>query len=251
VPLALFLGELIMVVAVYAWARKQLVRLGPPLGFREALGILRKSAPIGGAQILRAVALGSDLVIVGSMLSLVEAGHYAAAYKMFQFGISSVTLYMITVFPRIAHVAEAKAGQLSHELRSSTLLILSIGIPATLLTGWLADDVLGLLFGHEFVAATDAFRIMLATILVFAATAHLRSSLIGLNLQIYDAAAAGVASLVHIVAKVSLATPFGMEGVALGGLIGEVAFLSVSGIVYARWARANADGRSHQTPPRS
>lgn len=236
VPLALVAGEFVVAAFVFRWARREVGALGPPLPMREALSLLRGAVPIGVAQILRAFALGSDLVIVGLLLSFLSAGYYSSAFKLYAFGISSIALYMATIFPRIAHVAHSEGSRLTRELVASVGVMMAVGGPLLALAAWFADDLLAWLFGNDFRDAASALRIMLATLVVYGVTAHFRSALIGLNRQRFDMLAAGLVGLVHIGAKLVLGTRYGMTGVAVGGMIGEAVYMAICAAGYRRYA---------------
>jgi O-antigen/teichoic acid export membrane protein len=236
VPLALVAGEFVVAAFVFRWVRREVGALGPPLPLREALSLLRGAVPIGVAQILRAFALGSDLVVVGLLLSFLAAGYYSSAFKLYAFGISSIALYMTTLFPRIAHVAHSEGSRLTKELVASIGIMMAVGGPLLALAAWFADDLLAGLYGNDFREAASALRVMLATLVVYGVTAHFRSALIGLHRQRFDMLGAGLVGVVHIGAKLVLGTRYGMTGVAVGGLIGEAVYMAICAAGYQRYA---------------
>lgn len=238
VPLALVAGECVVAAFVFRWARREVGEFGAPLPLREALSLLRGALPIGVAQILRAFALGSDLVVVGVLLSFLSAGYYSSAFKLYAFGISSIALYMTTIFPRIARLAHSDGSRLTGELVASIGVMMTVGGPLLALAAWFAGDLLAGLFGNDFRNAASALRVMLATLVVYGVTAHFRSALIGLNRQRFDMFAAGLVSLVHVGSKVVLGSRYGMTGVAVGGLIGEAVYMAICAAGYGRNATA-------------
>lgn len=225
VPLALVIGEVVTVIGLYFWAKRAVTRLAEPLSLRDSLAFLRRAAPIGIAQLVRTVAIGSDLIVVGMLFPLADVGVYGASYKIYLLGISAIALYIIVLFPKILRTARTQPRQLSWQIMLSVVVMLVLGSPV-LIGGWLfAGEVLGWVFGSGFAAGGNTMRLLLITLVLYAVTAHLRLVLIAFEKQHIDALLVGVAAVVHVIVKIGLASRLGVEGVALGALIGEATLL--------------------------
>jgi O-antigen/teichoic acid export membrane protein len=238
VPLALVIGELIAVIGLWRWSRRSVGRLAEPLSYRDSIAFLRRAAPIGVAQLLRAVALGSDLVVVGMLLTLADAGAYGAAYKFYLLGISGIGLYMIVWLPKIVRTAGAQSSHLMRHLIVSAIVVLTLGSPALIVGMLFAEDVLVWVFGSGFAAGSTSMRILLATLILYALTTHIRGALLAFEKQHIDAFLVGVSAAVHVLAKIALAGPLGIEGVALGAVAGEAMLLILTIWVYHRVVRS-------------
>ncbi len=241
VPVALVIGELIAAIGLWRWGRRSVTWFAEPVAYRDALAFLRRAAPVGVANLLRGVALGSDLVIVGMLLTLTDAGAYAAAFKIYLLGVTAISLYMIVSFPKIVRVAGAQPSDLSRQLMLSTVILLVVGSPALIGGTVFASDLLGWLFGSHFAAGGASLRILLATLVLYAVTSHLRNALLAFEKQRIDLLPVGVSAVVHVMVKVGLVARFGMEGVALGTLIGEATLLVLTMWIYRRVVRAARD----------
>lgn len=238
VPVALVIGELVAAIGLWRWARRSVRGLDAPLPYRDSLAFLRRAAPIGVAQLLRGVALGSDLVVVGMLLTLANAGAYGAAYKIYLLGMSAISLYMIVSFPKIVRIAGAQPNHLSRQLILSILIVLTVGSPALIGGTVFAGDILGGLFGSQFAAGGASLRILLATLVLYAVLTHYRNALLAFEKQRIDMLLVGAGAAVHVSAKIGLVGRFGMEGVALGTLIGEATLLVLTIWIYRRVVRS-------------
>ena len=210
--------------------------------YRDSLAFLRRASPIGVAQLLRQVALGSDLVVVGMLLTLADAGAYGAAYNIYLFGISAISLYMIVSFTKIVRLADAHPTRLGRQLILSIAIVLALGSPALIGGTLFASDILAWLFGSGFAAGGASLRILLATLVLYAVTTHFRNALFAFEKQRIDALLVGVSAAVHVLAKIGLAGWLGIEGVALGALAGEATLLILAIWVYRRVVRSARDG---------
>ena len=241
VPLALVAGELIAAIGLWRWARRSVEQLSEPLSYHDSLAFLRRASPIGVAQLLRQVALGSDLVVVGMLLTLADAGAYGAAYKIYLFGISAISLYMIVSFPKIVRTAGAQPTRLGRQLMLSMAIVLILGSPALIGGTLFAGDILARVFGSGFAAGGESLRILLATLVLYAVTTHFRNALLAFEKQHIDALLVGMSAVVHVLAKIGLADWLGIEGVAFGALAGEATLLILTIWVYRRVVRTARD----------
>ena len=93
---------LVLAAGLFVWARRCVGPLKRPSASVRIRELLRGAAPIGASQLLRVVALGSDLVLLGLLVSFQQVGLYAGAYRVFTVGVSLATAYFMVLLPRLA-----------------------------------------------------------------------------------------------------------------------------------------------------
>jgi O-antigen/teichoic acid export membrane protein len=248
VPLAMVVGELVAVVALWYWTQNTVGKLARPLPLPQSLAFLRSAAPLGIAQFLRGVALGSDLIIVGALFTLADAGAYAAAYKIYLLGITAISLFMIVSFPKIVRIAAAQPLRLGRQLVHSVMIVLALGSPALIGGTLFAGQVLGWIFGSGFAAGADSMRILLATLVLYAMATHLRNALFAFDKQHVDAILVGITAFVHVVAKIAMGTQLGIAGIALGAFLGEAILLVLLICIYPGVARSAPHAEGFAAP---
>lgn len=221
VPAALLVAETLVAVGLLAWMSLTVETVRRPMGWRRSLRFLGGGAPIGGAQILRTVSLGSDIVLVGLLLTLTEVGWYSGAYRIFMLGISVSAGYFIILFPHFARHAGASVLELRRELRVSLGRVLLLAVPILAVGGWIAGNVLARLYGPSFEMAEATLRILLLVNVIALVNGHFRHALIVLGKQRQDLRNVALAAGVHVGLKLALIPVLGMEGAALGALLGE------------------------------
>lgn len=237
VPVALVVGEAAAVGGLIVWGRRVIGQISAPFSLKDSLGFLRRSAPIGAARLLRTIAIGSDLVIVGLLLTLADAGEYSAAYKFFQLGLSALGLYMLAAFPRMVRAAHARPDGLRGELWPSTVLVIAGSVPAMILCAVFARELLVLTYGAEFSGSAGALQVMLATLFLAALAGQFRNALLANDNQHLDAMVVAISGITHVAAKVLFGSLWGVIGVAFGGLIGEAALLVLAFMAYNKLSR--------------
>jgi O-antigen/teichoic acid export membrane protein len=220
VPAARVVAEAVVALGFIVWMRRHVTSLMPPMLALETWSFLRTSAPIGGTQLLRGLALGSDLVLLGLFVGREQLGIYAAAFRVFQLLLGLTAAYFIILLPRIAERRNDSAA-MAEELGTSFRRVLPVAIVALALlavSGWL---FFRLLFGVEFVGAATSLRVLLVALIINVSLRHYRQVLLARGLERIDFGNSVVASVVHVAAKLLLIPLFGITGAALGTLIGE------------------------------
>ncbi|MFO0809715.1 MAG: oligosaccharide flippase family protein [Gemmataceae bacterium] len=225
VPVAQLLAEGLIAAALIAWVWRTFPRPGPLLPRTQWRAILAQSAPIGGARLLRAVAVGSDLVMLGFYVGMTEVGYYSAAYKLYLVGMSLGALYLVLMFPRIVRSASDSPAALQREVHASFRFVLSVGIPAVAALAACSPGLLGALFGSPFQAGARSLQLLLVTLLIQELTGHYRNVLLAQGRQTTDLTLVAVSAAAHVGLKVTLIPELGIEGAALGTLLGEALLL--------------------------
>jgi len=185
------------------------------------------AAPMGGTKLIRSIALGSDLLVVGLMLSAEDLGHYAGAVRLFMFLMSLAGAYFVVLLPRLARRRAEAVGALAEELGSSLRRVMVAATAVVGLMAWLARPLLTHLFAPSFGAATVALRLLLLALLANLVGRHFRQVLLVSDRQVLDLRATALAAGVHVALKLVLVPRFGLTGAALGTLVGEVTLMAV------------------------
>ena len=245
VPLLLVAAEAAVALALWVWLVRSLRPPRRPAGVRSLLRLLARAFPIGGAQLLRAVAIGSDVVLVGLLLPWNEVGWYGGAYKLFTLWPSLVWGYVVVLYPHLSREAGKGGAALRREVRASLARVLVVSLPVLGLAAVWADDLLALVYGSPFAAASSALRVLLLTMAIYLVHGHFRYALIAAGEQGRDLVNVGASSAAHVVAKLALIPLLGMVGVALGTFVGESLLLVLS---WRSFSRLRASGLEPDSP---
>jgi O-antigen/teichoic acid export membrane protein len=243
-------GELLVAAAVIWWIRRALGGLHRPFPRAEALAFFRESLPIGLARMLRAVALLSDIVILGFLVEEDQVGLYGAGFKFFQLGLALVGMYFIVFFPSLSQHAARSPRELYRALGSSVKIALPLTLVGLALAYVLAPSVLDLAFGDPFGAAAPSLRILLVALLLYVLNMHVRHGLVALGLQRVDVWNVAGSTILHVAFKLALIPAWGIEGAALGHVGGELGLALLGGATLLGALRRfrRSDGESSPPP---
>jgi O-antigen/teichoic acid export membrane protein len=225
VPTTQVLAEGIVAVGLMVWMRRTTGSLQAPIPLSQWRQIIGQAAPIGGAKVMRALAMGSDVVAIGLLLTPQEVGWYSGAYRIFLLCWSSVALYFVILFPRLARRAGESPAALRDEVQASLRRVLAIGLPAIALLALFTGFILRTLFNPSFEVATHSFYILLLALVTGLISMHYRNTLMAQGRQHVDLVVVASASLIHLTTKFALIPVLGIEGAAMGTFLGEGSLL--------------------------
>jgi O-antigen/teichoic acid export membrane protein len=225
VPVTAVLAELGVAAALLAWAHARVTPLRPPLPWADGARLLRDAAPIALSQVMRTVALGSDLVLAGALLSLQEAGHYAAAYRVYVQGVAGLAIYFVVLYPHVAGVAARSEREALSEMRVSLRRTVIVAVAGLAVAAALASPAVRLVFTAEYLPSVPILRVLLVVLVASLANGHLRQALIALGRQREDLRNTTIGAAAHVVAKAALIPALGTVGLAAGHLVGELALV--------------------------
>jgi len=247
VPTAQVLAETAVAIGLLVWLRARVTRWARPAPLREWWTILVDSAPIGGARFLRMFALGSDLVLLGFLVSNQDLGWYGGAYKLFMLCVSLGALYFVILLPRLVQAAARPGPGLRDEVASSQKCVLvgSLALAAALML--LSRPLLETLFPAPFSAATNSLRVLIVAFVIGQIHGHYRNTLLAVGRQRTDLLLVAITSTAHVGLKLALIPWLGILGAAVGTLIGET-LLAILGWAATRRELAAGASQTSTSP---
>jgi O-antigen/teichoic acid export membrane protein len=225
VPLGLAISEAAVALGLWIWLIRAVGPIARPLPISEALTFLRISIPIGVANFLRMLTLGSDVLLLGLFIAEADVGQYSVGFKLYSVSLSVLALYFVILLPHLAREASRSPAAIRQAVHSALRRSLLAAIPLTGIGLLLAGSILHLLFARESAGATRVFQILLLALPAVLASGHFRTALIALKRQQLDVGLVAAATIIHVAAKLLLIPILGMTGAAWGTLVGECALL--------------------------
>ncbi len=205
----------------------------PSIPVAEGLRILRSSAYLGLAKVLRTITITFDVVLLGFLATDRDVGLYTAAYRL-TFLLMSVTTSLSSAY--LPSYARAFSGEpVAFRRLVETSLVTSAAVGAPLVAGSvvMAGPLLTLLFGADYGAAAPALQLLAISVGVIffhwsASAVLVASHRTGLQAKIQGAAAA-----VTVTLNLLLIPRLGIAGAAASTLVAELV-IGVCGLVILR-----------------
>jgi O-antigen/teichoic acid export membrane protein len=154
------LGNLVYLIIVHMYAAR-LFHIRVNLSTRLWPKLWRDSWPLGLYLVVSLMLFHADIVMISLMRSTVELGQYAAAYKLLEIALSFGVFFSASVYPVIAHRLQMDdlAG-IVRALQRSLSFILAISIPMVLFIIYLANEIILLVSGSEFLGAIPVLKVL-------------------------------------------------------------------------------------------
>ncbi len=221
VPTAGMLAEVTGAAALWVWLRRSAGGWQSPIPLGEWRPFVRAALPLGGSRMLRGLSLGSDLVLPAMMLPMREFGRYAGMTRLYGPGLSIAALYLVILIPPLVRAVRAGPEVVRRELRASFLRCACAGTPLLVLALWLAEPIVGGIFGPSFVSGVASLRILMLSLAATLISNHFRQTLIAQDRRKTDFSIQFMGLIVHVMGKIALIPLFGIAGAAAGNLAGE------------------------------
>jgi O-antigen/teichoic acid export membrane protein len=180
---------------------------------REALS-LGLRGQVG--NVLQYLSLRLDLVLVAALLDLRAAGIYFVAVRVSEVVTQVATSASAFLFPQVAAQTERRSTRVTEQITRLTLLSVVVG---GVILAALAEPLLGLAFGAEFVTGADPVRITLLAMLPLTLTRVLAGDLKGRGRPGLVSWAAFVGLVATISLDLVLIPWLGIVGAALASLL--------------------------------
>ncbi|PIR87412.1 MAG: hypothetical protein COU11_00595 [Candidatus Harrisonbacteria bacterium CG10_big_fil_rev_8_21_14_0_10_49_15] len=202
--------------------RDYVVRLFTQIHWQKIWPLFTTALPIGILGVLGAIAINTDMIMLGWWRNPEEIGYYAAAQKII------LLLYIIPglfagaafpVFSRLANVNNVRFREVFQKVvAASTLLALPIFVGGWLLT----RQIIVLLFGPEYISATNTLEILFLTILITFPCAIIPNALFAYDKQRYFLLFAAVGAGGNVLLNILLIPRYGIEGSAVATVITQL-----------------------------
>jgi O-antigen/teichoic acid export membrane protein len=187
--------------------------------------ILYASWPIALVGFFSTIYTRIDQVMLFQMIGGKAVGLYAVTVKLTEFLSIIPPMFMVSVFPVISQYAVnsskkfEKARQLSFKYLSTLIVPIAFG------TTILANQIMKLLFGEQFLPATSALKILIwSEIFIFLDTANL-TILISAGLQKWNALFSFSIALINILLNLLLIPVWGITGAAVATTVSYGSFI--------------------------
>jgi O-antigen/teichoic acid export membrane protein len=198
--------------------------------------LLRESWPLFINQLLAGLFFKVDSLLLPGLAGIRSAGVYAAAYKVVD-GVGVISSsFTFALFPRLARRAESSAHALAYAYRLSVRLLLQAAFPMATGICLLADPIMGIVAGSDFLPSAAIALGVLIWFLPFSyANGLTQYALIAAGRQKLLTAAFVVALVFNLGANLLLIPRYGFVGAAVVTVFSELVLMVPFG-----WAARSA-----------
>ena len=205
---------------------------------------VRAAAGVGISNALGSLNGRISLIMLAALAGAAELGQFTAGFRFFELGAAvAITLCapLVPVFGRAVGALDAgrpRSGtdRLRASVRPALTLILAASGAGTVAACALAEPVVRLVFGPDFIAAAPVLRVAAAMSALLIAATVLFAGLVPLGRTAFAVRGSAAACATNLLACVILIPWDPLLGAAYAALLAEVAMLAV--VAHAFWRAA-------------
>jgi O-antigen/teichoic acid export membrane protein len=183
--------------------------------------MLRQAVPFGLLMVAFALYYRVDMVMLQWLRGSREVGVYAAAYRFLDAVVILAASLGGPFFPRLSNLVGTNPAEARELLEDAWRPLLALGLPISLGTFLLADELTLVLFGREFGAAGDILRVLILGALPLFWVSVANHALIAASRVWSLAGIYGASALVNVAINLVLIPALGGLGAGLATLLCE------------------------------
>ncbi|TES93854.1 MAG: flippase [Candidatus Cloacimonadota bacterium] len=203
------------------YLRKHLFRL------HFDFSLLKISIPVGIAAIMNHVYFHFDLVTIGLIKGEIDVGLYNAGFKLVTFLLSVDTAFAWVYFPMVSRYFTESKEKLKTLVFTGTKLIFLLVIPIACGGTLLAERVIHLIYGEQFIGASGAFRILIWAIPLTSMQTIFAFGLLGCDREKKYTLGMVIGTLLNILLNLLLIPFLGIKGAAAATIASEIVMLTL------------------------
>jgi O-antigen/teichoic acid export membrane protein len=213
-------------VAAFYFIRDLLKRIFKDFNKDIARQFIYDCWPLAFAGLFGIFMLNIDIIMLGWWRTSEEIGYYSASQKVVQIFYTLSAIIATAVFPTLSRFVKQgileKAKLLNEKIIS---LLYLLALPLSTGGVILAQPIIKLLFGKEYLPASLPFQILILTLLIQFPAPLLSNSLTAHNQQRKFAYYIGLGSLSNVVFNALFIPIWGINGAALATVIAQSAYI--------------------------
>lgn len=186
-----------------------------------------------------------DSTMVGTICSETKLGYYSNAIKTTRMTYVLVTAACAVYLPRLSlYWKEKKQEDFNNLANQGMKLVLVLSIPVFAGMELLADRIIPLLFGEDFIPSILTLRLLAVLVIVFS-VAYIGGHiiLISTNREKYTMYAAFAGALSNFILNIILIQAVGYNGAAIASVIAEIIVTIVLFVSARRFVKYNINAR--------
>ncbi|MBI4427618.1 MAG: flippase [Ignavibacteriales bacterium] len=185
------------------------------------VSLLKQSVPIGLGYVFAQVTVSYPPVVLALFLSNTEVGIFSAASKIVFYLLMVDRVVAPLLLPALTRWQGISDDMLAKRSGDTLRWLILVTLPLAVGGTMLAQPIVGLVFGSEYTAAADVFRVFVWYFFLTVMNSVYTSSLLALGQNRVFGNVMFVSAAVHVIAVTFFTMSFGYLGTAFGVVLAE------------------------------
>jgi len=185
--------------------------------------MIKESFPLLFSTFMIAIYYNLDMVMLGYMKPESDVGIYNAAYRVMLVGVIPFTLILNSFFPQISKIGLKRIPEFKNIFKQYAAVMFPAGIILASIVYFYAGEIIWIVFGNQFTAASAPLRILSLNLLVICVNIFFGNSLIAWGKQKQYSVAIASGAAANIALNILLIPKYSYMGASFATLLSEVA----------------------------
>lgn len=192
------------------------------INWKLIIPLIKLAWPIGLLQLLGAIMINTDMVMLGWWQDAASLGYYGAAQKVILLLYILPSIIASGIFPRFAQLAHHSNEEFRSLFERSIIACELLALPLALGGALLAPQIIELLFGAAYLPASLALALLMITLVIVFPSTIFSNALFAYNKQKTFIWFVMIGAGLNIAMNWILIPNFGIEGAAVATIISQV-----------------------------
>ncbi len=229
--IAYAIGGGISVILIIIILRKSILEFITKINIEILKLVIKTTLPLAIVTLIGSIMVNTDIYMLGIWKTPEDIGIYSAAQRFFQFILIIPSIIASALLPLMSRLANKDNEKFKTVLEKTFSIFMIIGIPTTFGGLILADQIIPLVFGLEYIKAIPVLQILMIMLLVSFPLILLINSIFVYNEQKKLVLANMFGVLANILLNFLLIPKFSITGAALATLV------STTIVTYIIWGK--------------
>ncbi len=227
VGIAYAVGSALSVVLILIILRKSLFEFITKTNFETLKLVLKTTLPLAIITLVSSIMANTDIYMLGLWKSPEDIGIYSAAQRFYQFVLIVPSMIGTATLPLMSRLANTDNEKFKNILEKTLYVFMIICIPITFGGLILANQIIPLVFGPEYLEAIPVLQILMLMLLVSFPIILLINAIFVYNKQSKLVFINILGVLANVFLNFLLIPKFGVTGAAIATLISSTIVTSV------------------------
>jgi O-antigen/teichoic acid export membrane protein len=225
-------GVLMLALVPVLIGRAALVR--PRWTAEQLRGLITVGLPVAISSVLIVVYFKVLIIIVSLLSTESQTGLFATSARIFDMTAMLPLTFSVLILPVLTVAARDDEGRLRYVLGQMTQAMAVAGVGVAIAVAVLAEPVLLVLGGEDFVDAAPILRVQCVALATLFVASAWSPTLIAMGRQVSVAVASGIGLLAVIVLGVALVPGMDAQGAAVAAAIADILLLAALYVLLRR-----------------
>ncbi|NQE44620.1 hypothetical protein C5S31_01185 [ANME-1 cluster archaeon GoMg2] len=214
-------SEMVKTLISYAFSRK-FVRPRFEIDWVLWKYLFKESLPLSLSSVIWIIYSQIDIVMLSPMKGDVSVGLYSAAYRLFEPLIFIGSALMLSLFPLMSKYYKNSKEKLIKSYKLSVKYLLIIALPVAIGITFMADKIILLIYGTEFVNSATTLQILIWGLVFIFQYRIFLDILVAMGKQKLTTLSMGLCAIVNVTLNFMLIPILSYNGAAIATLITRV-----------------------------